>query len=193
MIETAKGIPEFQENGYLPHKCYEVTLDDIKEKLVDNFPDSKTRQSRFDCFMEFYEELLKNVKSCIRILINGSFVSNEINPYDVDFVIILDGNSLTEDESNYLIEKVIYKKELRKEYDNLKERVKKGEIDYPSLYELGLYEYGCDFFPVLKYYPNQIEYVDYLQRKIYWIKFWGHSREQYPKGFLNLKVNYEED
>ena len=160
MIGITKGIPEFQENGYLPHNCYEVTLDEIKEKLVDNFPDSKTRQSRFDSFMEFYKELLKNVKSCIRILIDGSFVSNKLNPYDVDFVIILDGNNLTEDESNYLIEKVIYKKELREEYDNLKEKVKKGEIEYSYLYNLELYEYGCDFFPVLKYYPNQIEYAD---------------------------------
>lgn len=86
MIETEKGILEFQDNGYLPHKCYEVTLDEIKEKLVDNFPDSKTRQSRFDCFLTFYKELLTNVKSCIRLLIDGSFVENKNNPNDVDFV-----------------------------------------------------------------------------------------------------------
>ena len=84
MIETAIGIPEFQENGYLPHKCYEVTLDEIKEKLVDNFPNSQTRQSRFECFMKFYKELLENVKSCIRILIDGSFVENNPNPNDID-------------------------------------------------------------------------------------------------------------
>ena len=33
MIEIAKGIPEFDEPGNLPHKCYEVTLEEIKEKL----------------------------------------------------------------------------------------------------------------------------------------------------------------
>ncbi len=46
MIETEKGIPEFNEKGNLPHKCYEVTLEEIKEKFVDNFPNSKTRASR---------------------------------------------------------------------------------------------------------------------------------------------------
>lgn len=58
-------------------KCYEVTLEEIKEKLVDNFPDSNTRQFRFECFMAFYNDLLSNVKSCVRLLIDGSFVTNK--------------------------------------------------------------------------------------------------------------------
>ena len=38
MIELGKGMPDFNSRGYLPPKCWEVTLDDIKENLVDNFP-----------------------------------------------------------------------------------------------------------------------------------------------------------
>lgn len=40
--------------------------------------------------MRFYKDLLKNVKSCIRLLIDGSFVENKVNPNDIDFVIIID-------------------------------------------------------------------------------------------------------
>ena len=61
-----KNVFEFNESGLLPQGCHEITLEEIKKYFVDNFPESTTRQSRFDCFMRFYKDLLKNVKSCIR-------------------------------------------------------------------------------------------------------------------------------
>ena len=63
MIESVNFVPNFDENGNLPLKCYEVTLDEIKEKFVDAFPNSKTRKSRFKCFLDFVKDLRKNVKS----------------------------------------------------------------------------------------------------------------------------------
>lgn len=57
-----ENIFKFNELGLLPPGCHEVTLIDIKTFFVDNFPESKTRQSRFDCFIIFYKDLLKNVK-----------------------------------------------------------------------------------------------------------------------------------
>ena len=47
MIEHRKGMPDFDSSGNLPPKCWEVTLEDIKENLVDNFSYSTTRTSRF--------------------------------------------------------------------------------------------------------------------------------------------------
>ena len=46
MIESENIVPNFDKNGNLPLNCYEVTLDEIKEKFVDAFPNSKTRKSR---------------------------------------------------------------------------------------------------------------------------------------------------
>lgn len=188
MIETAQGIPDFQENGYLPHKCYEVTLEEIKEKLVDNFPDSKTRQSRFECFMKFYKELLKNVKSCIRILIDGSFVENNPNPNDIDFVIILDSTKYNNYEEFYLYTEFEFKSVLRDEFKPLKE-----QENFKLMYESDYFKYGCDFFPVVKEEHNSKDYSSYIALKRYWFKKWGHDRNNVEKGFLNLKVNYEED
>ncbi len=193
LIETAIGIPEFEDNGYLPHKCYEVTLNEIKEKLVDNFPDSKTRQSRFECFMRFYKELLDNVKSCIRLLIDGSFVTNKENPRDVDFIIIVDSLKLTKSEKKYL-ENILFKKdELKKEFVRYEKFVELGMLHEDSLYNLRFYRMGCDFFQVIKYDSSHLLYEEYVEERDGWISFWGHQRDDSEKGFLNLPVDYGGD
>ena len=193
MIETDKGIPDFEDNGNLPHKCYEVTLGDIKEKLVDSFPNSKTRASRFECFMKFYRDLITNVKSCTHLLIDGSFVTNKENPRDVDFTIIVDSLKLTENEKNYLEQKLYEKKELKQEFLMFEEIVDKGMLKEDSLYNLRFYKMGCDFFQITKYPPSHFLYGDYVDEKKGWIDWWGHKRDGSEKGFLNLIVDYEGD
>lgn len=188
MIETAKGIPEFNELGNLPHKCYEVTLEDIKEKLVDNFPNSKTRISRFECFLRFYNELVTNVKSCTRLLINGSFVRNIDDPYDIDFVIVIDSKKLTIEEHVYLNQINHIKNRFRAEYDHYKELYEQDLISKESLYQLDLFKFGCDFFRMDKLYEPHPMYDKYLENKEYWIDWWGHDRDKNPKGFLDLKI-----
>ena len=190
LIETARGIPDFDENGNLPHKCYEVTLDEIKEKLVDNFPNSRTRRSRYECFMKFYKELTTNVKSCIRLLIDGSFVTNKENPRDVDFVIIIDSLKLTKSEKNYL-EEILFKKDsLKKEFLQYEQFVELGMLHEDSLYNLRFYKMGCDFFQVIKYNHSHLLYENYTKELDAWIRWWGHQRDNTEKGFLNLPVNY---
>ena len=68
MIESENIVPNFDENGNLPLKCYEVTLDEIKEKFVDAFPNSKTRKSRFECFLDFIEDLQKMLNHALDCL-----------------------------------------------------------------------------------------------------------------------------
>ena len=193
MIEIDKGIPNFDENGNLPHKCYEVTLDEIKEKLVDNFPNSKTRASRFECFLKFYKELTRNVKSCTVFLIDGSFVTNKQNPRDVDFTITIDSLRLTENEVKYLNKKLREKTRMRKEFLNFEKIVKQGMIKEESLYNLRFYKMGCDFFYITKYPKNHPQFNKYLNKKKEWIDWWGHDREGEQKGFLKLIADYEGD
>ena len=188
MIETAKGIPKFNELGNLPHKCYEVTLEDIKEKLVDDFPNSKTRVSRFECFLRFYNELVTNVKSCSRLLINGSFVRNIDDPYDIDFVIVIDSKKLTNEEHIYLNQIINIKNKFRAEYDYYKELYEQDLISKESLYQLDLFKFGCEFFRMDKLYEPHPMYDKYLEKKEYWIDWWGHDRDKNPKGFLDLKI-----
>lgn len=193
MIEIAKGIPEFDEQGNLPHKCYEVTLEEIKEKLVDNFPDSNTRQSRFECFMAFYNDLLSNVKSCVRLLIDGSFVTNKKNPRDVDFVIIVDSLKLTKSEKFYLEDILAKKDNLKREFLRYENFVKRGMLHESSLYNLEFYKMGCDFFQVVKYDTSHFMHTEYIKERDEWISWWGHQRNGIEKGFLNLPVDYGGD
>ena len=189
MIELGKGMPDFDRRGNLPPKCWEVTLDDIKEHLVDNFPYSTTRSSRFQCFLRFINELTTNVKSCTRLLINGSFVTKKVNPYDVDFIIVIDSTKLTRTEDNYLNSLISIKNQLRAEYDNYKEMYQNGLIPKERLYGLGLFNYGCDFFRLDKLDNNHPLYQNYLDDKNYWIDWWSHDRYNNPKGFLDLKID----
>lgn len=172
----------------MPHKCYEVTVKDIKEKLVDNFPDSKTRQSRFECFMTFYKELLKNVKSCIRILIDGSFVENNPNPNDIDLVIVIDSTKYNDYERFYIDNEFVFKNVLRDEFKPLKE-----QENFDLIYESDFFKYGCDFFPLIKEEKDSMDYANYMGMKRYWVRQWSHDRFHVEKGFLNLEVTYEDD
>lgn len=192
-MELEDNKLKFNEKGLLPPGCHEVTLDIIKSVFVDNFPESETRLSRYNCFLKMYEELLDNVKSCIRILIDGSFVTNKLNPYDVDFVIMIDHLHLTQKESDYLNKIREYKHSLRIEYDNCRYEVEKGTISYSKLYNLEFYRYGCDFYILLRYDQSHEMYKNYLNQKKYWTDWWGKTRDEKSKGFLNLMVNYEED
>lgn len=193
MIETAKGIPEFQDNGYLPHKCYEVTLEEIKEKLVDNFPNSKTRDSRFECFLDFYEDLLNNVKSCVKILIDGSFVEKRTHPNDIDLVIIIDSELLNEFEYNYLNNECVYNETIKEDYLYIKYSVDNGEIDQSELYKTDFYKFGCDIHYFPKYSPDHPLYLKYEERLNYWIELFGSDRRGFPKGFLSLLVEYGDE
>ena len=94
-------------------------------------------QSRFQCFLRFINELTNNVKSCIRLLINGSFTTKKINPYDLDFIIVIDSKKLTRSEDNYLNSLISFKNQLRAEYDNYKEMYQNGLISKKKLYTLG--------------------------------------------------------
>ncbi|WP_407379000.1 DUF6932 family protein [Methanobrevibacter sp.] len=126
MIETVSGIPDFDEYGNLPYACYEVSLDEIEEHFVKNFPDSDSRKSRFECFLRFYNDLIRNVKSGVSILIDGSFVENKNNPCDVDLVIIIDSERLNDFEFNYLINELKYNEIIKQEYLYLKKQVNGG-------------------------------------------------------------------
>ena len=72
--------------------------------------------------MRFYKDLLKNVKSCIRLLIDGSFVENKVNPNDIDFVIIIDSTKYNDYERFYIENEFNFKNLLRDEFNQLKEQ-----------------------------------------------------------------------
>lgn len=148
-------------------------------------------KSRFKCFLDFVKDLRKNVKSCTRLLINGSFVRNVVNPYDIDFIMVIDSNKLTIEEHIYLTNIRLVKNRYREEYDTYKELYENQMIDKKELYDLDFFKFGCDFFRLDKLYDSHPSYDNYLENKKYWIEWWSHDRYNNPKGFLDLKMSDE--
>jgi hypothetical protein len=78
-------LPDFNEHGYLPAGIYFATLDEI-----DN------RFGRFSQIREVQMESLRWLVASAaqagvkRIIINGSFISDRLEPNDVDCVLLID-------------------------------------------------------------------------------------------------------
>lgn len=184
----SSDLLEFDGNGNLYPGCHECTIIDIQKKLVDEFPKSNSRNSRFNGFITYSKYLCDNVNSIRRHLINGSFTTNVPNPHDIDFVVVITNTLLTSEESIFLEKEWEVELERKSKYHEMKEDVDKGIIDINELY-------CCDCYFLYKREPHENElYDDYLKDKAYWIDWWGHTRKdklgiRTPKGFIDLKLN----
>ena len=77
-------IPPFNEHGYLPPGIHSATLDEV--------------ESRFGCGSELRRVQLESLRwlvdlagraGVVRLIINGSFVTDVIEPQDVDCVLLV--------------------------------------------------------------------------------------------------------
>ena len=102
----------------------------------------------------------------------------------------IDSKELTIEENNYLDNLIEKKNKYRREYDHFNYLHENDIISKDKLYELDLFRFGCDFFRIDKIYEDHPMYNNYVNSKNYWINWWGHNRENIPKGFLNLVVDY---
>ena len=180
-------IPNLIDN-ILPAGCHDCSIIEIKEKFVRDFPDSNSRNSRFSGFVEYSKYICNNVKCTRRQLINGSFTTGKADPYDIDFLLVIN-NNLTLEEFHFLEEEIIEERRRKREYQLMKIDVKNGLKDINELY-------CCDAYFMIKREPHEGElYKDYLKEKAYWLNIFGHTREDMvtgkktPKGIINLELN----
>ncbi|MFE4524756.1 DUF6932 family protein [Cytobacillus firmus] len=83
---------EFNEHGNLNGGIIKgMSLDDVEEFFVKNFPNSNTRERNFKGFTEFIEVLKRDgvVQVLSKIWLDGSFLTNKEDPNDIDMVIYL--------------------------------------------------------------------------------------------------------
>jgi len=82
---------QFDENGHLfPYEAHDITLDEMPEIFVDAFPESETRKRLFDNYLDWVIDFQRDVFPYFTQWINGSFVTQKLNPKDIDFVTFLD-------------------------------------------------------------------------------------------------------
>ena len=156
----------FDIKGYLkPYGKNKIEKDDLKIGFVDPFDEGSSRKMLYQGYLEYNFDLKKLLRGQKYVQwIDGSFVSTQINPRDIDLVNLIDYKLVN-----------TYEKEL-KEFTN---RLSKAR-------------YGVDGY-IVRIYPEEHEnYVRTKSDLTYWENWFSKSRvnrrrQRFPKGFVELE------
>jgi hypothetical protein len=81
---------DFDEFGNLfPYKIIETDLDTFERYFVSSFEKSDTRKKLFQNYLSYITKFKIQISSDFHQWIDGSFVSNKLNPNDIDMVTFL--------------------------------------------------------------------------------------------------------
>ncbi len=83
-------IPPFNENGWLPEGIYDCTLQEAAERF-GAFQGSDRRPQMWARFIEFMREA-KACRLIEAVLVDGSFVTAEPDPRDIDLVLVVEAS-----------------------------------------------------------------------------------------------------
>lgn len=158
--------PIFDVRGNLsPSGKSEFDFDEFKSVFVDSF-DSEKRLEIFENYnqylLDFNEEITPNFVQWI----DGSFVSNKMNPADIDFVTLIDFDIYEKNEE--LIESKFGKYGVRNHYE------------YVDAY-------------LVKFYPEDHERRKITDFDlVYWLTWFSETKKnrakkKFPKGFVEIK------
>lgn len=168
----------FDEYGNFKAGIHKICLPELEESFVSQFPSSSRRREIFDNFKAFFDlPIIKRYNRMFsKIWIDGSFSTNKLNPNDIDGIIFLKLNSVSEDLPTV--------------------------DEFMQLYRTGLKALGqnYDFDFYLVYDINRIpendeecstEYQDFRRGIDYNTKYWMgqfcFDRDQRPKGIFEIE------
>jgi len=161
-------IPDFDGNGNLPSGLITANVEEFEKRFINDFDDSITREAIFNGYIKYCKNLVPLDIGIIQWL-NGSFTTNKINPNDIDFVTQLDGIKV--DKQAVEIE------------DKLNELFNKEKAKSECM---------CDVYFYFKY-PEEFSdlYEHYKKWKRYWLKQFGHDRNNDAKGIIEFDLPNE--
>ena len=89
----AGGIEvELNNNGVLEPGLHKITFGEFYETFVEKFPSSQRRKEIFDSLFELVKSLTTEYE-IYEVWVDGSFVTEKINPNDIDIIIFLEVSS----------------------------------------------------------------------------------------------------
>jgi hypothetical protein len=162
----------FDQFGNLsPSQKSVFTLPLLKTIFVDEFQESKTRKIIFEGLEAFLTNLSNFIDASFDLWVDGSFVTNKLNPNDIDVVLIIDAFILAQ-------------------------KGKEIEILFKS--NTAKLEYLVDAYTIAKYDELDSKYPLFQIEKAYWANWFGYSRrniqgKRFPKGFLEIKFERNEN
>ncbi len=153
------------EGGLLPPGSHAVELADIEALFVDAFPGSLTRRAVFEGYARYLGDV-QELGVGIRQWIDGSFVEMKTNPRDIDIVTYFDAEA-TDALSRRSAEAA---RRLFTSHGEIRER------------------YRCDAYAVPVYERGEDRHAFTQASEAYWSDLFGHTRDDTPKGFLELAL-----
>jgi hypothetical protein len=158
----------FDKQGNLfPPKIMEVDWDTLVENFINYFPKSSSRKQLLLNLERFIRRVQADITTDFTVWIDGSFISQKLNPNDIDAVFWIPFE--------------------------IAER-KKSILDNQFFTKTTKNTLGLDFYYAIEYPEyHKRHFLTHLD-KLYWEDVYGHTRQnengfQYSKGFLLLKFN----
>ncbi|WP_279358197.1 DUF6932 family protein [Methylobacterium indicum] len=137
---------------------HSLSLDDIHKACVDGFPLSESRPVIMSGLREFIDKL--KISGIVgKIWIDGSFITQKIDPKDVDLVLIFDGTIYDSGDDK-----------LRSTIDWVNSNLKKA--------------LKCDSYVCMQYPKGHPLHEEGLWWYAWYHKRWGFDREDEPKGIV---------
>jgi hypothetical protein len=154
--------PDYQP--LLPLGWHPMTLSELRRLCVDQFLLSATRPMLM-AGLETIAGRLVTASIVGNLWVNGSFLTEKINPADTDVVLEVDAPSM---------------------YDN-GSREQKDEIDW-IIGNLKNTPLKCDCYPLFTYPIPHLLFQEGEWWRAYWIHQFGFSREVDPKGIVTISI-----
>lgn len=153
-------IPDFVAEGHLPPGDYLPSFDEFERSFVD-IDGSNTRRVIYENWTRHREDLLE--RGCdpeSRILLNGSYTTNKLDPQDMDLAVFIEVDTRIPDQ-----------KELVQRLSEI--------LQGPKMKD----DYSCDAYPVFVLPQDHPQYVNFTLASVaYWIKWFGTARSGSEKG-----------
>lgn len=152
MSETG-AAPDFDSRGLLPDGVHECDEQVFEAKFVNAFPSSSRRPMLFDGFLKLRKEAQVVLSSATQ-WVDGSYVTDKVEPDDVDLVTFVDIDLLNA---------------LFIEQQNVVKELLNGREDTKN-------KYGCHTFLVPCCDPNNNFFGLFEMQRLYWRKWFGSTR-----------------
>jgi hypothetical protein len=149
------SLPDFNSQGLLPEGIHRASEDEVKERCVDAFPESRSRRTIFDGLCR-YRAAASALSLNITQWVNGSFTDQtRMNPEDVDLV-------------NYVLADDL--KHLTPAEENAVEALLNG-------FETTKPKYRCHSFLEIVFPPGHGFEADFEGQRRYWSSLWSTPQD----------------
>ena len=151
--------PIFDLKGHVaPYEAIESSMDDVEKYFVKAFPNSLNRAWLFDNYLRYTYRFQDEVFPWFEQWINGSFISEKLNPKDIDLVTFLDYRVFEEREEKLM----------------------------DKFWCFSIEDQHIDAYLVKEYPPDHPNYPIFKSEKSLWKERYGSDRSNLPKGFLRI-------